>query len=142
MSNVPEFHAYDSNEVSINVLGILVEGGFSSDTLITISMTNDRYKEYEGADGSVSRSDTHSRIAKVELHLAQTSPTNAALAAAFAAGVIGPIEVADLNGASLHTASKCWIIKQPEANYKRDVDVRTWTFTAADMDSFSGGQLV
>ena len=138
---VSEFHAYSSNEVSINLLGILVEGGFSSDTLITITMTNDRYKEYEGADGSVSRSDTHSRLAKVELHLAQTSPTNAALTAAFNAGVIGPIEVLDLNGASLHTASKAWIVKSPEANYKRDVDVRTWTFTAADMQSDSNGQV-
>lgn len=139
---VPEFHAYDSNEVSVNALGVLVEGGFSTDTLVMVTMTNDRYKEYEGADGSVSRSDTHSRIAKVEIHLAQTSPTNAVFAAAFASGVIGPIEILDLNGASVHSCSKAWIVKQPDAGYKRDVDVRVWTFTCADMNSFSAGQLV
>ena len=139
---VPEFHAYDSNEVSVNALGVLVEGGFSTDTLVMVTMTNDRYKEYEGADGSVSRSDTHSRIAKVEIHLAQTSPTNAVFAAAFASGVIGPIEILDLNGASVHSCSKAWIVKQPDAGYKRDVDVRVWTFTCAYMNSFSAGQLV
>lgn len=136
-----EFHDYNVAQVSISLLGVLVEGGYASDEVITVTMTNDRYKVYEGADGSVSRADTNSRLAKVELHLAQTSPTNAALAAAFAAGVVGPIEILDLNGASLHVCSKAWIMKQPDAAYKQLPDKRTWIFECADMNSFSGGQV-
>jgi hypothetical protein len=139
---IPEFHVYDSNEVSINVLGVLVQSGFAEGELVRVVMTNDRYKAYEGADGGVSRADTHSKMATVELRLAQTSPTNAALAAAFEVGLVGPIEIADLQGASLHTASKAWITKQPDAAYDRDVKERVWHFTVADMNSFSGGQVV
>jgi hypothetical protein len=139
---VPEFHVYDSNQVAINVLGVLVESGFAEGEIVRVVMTNERFKPYEGADGGVSRADTHSKLATIELRLAQTSPTNAALAAAFAAGVVGPIEVADLNGASLHVASKCWITKQPDVMYDREVKERVWHFTAADMDSFSAGQVV
>jgi len=138
---VSEFHEYNVAQVSINLLGVLVEGGYASDEVITVTMTNDRYKVYEGADGSVSRADTNSRLAKVELHLAQTSPTNAALTAAFNAGVVGPIEILDLNGASMHVASKAWIVKSPDAMYKQLPDKRTWTFEAADMQSDSNGQV-
>jgi hypothetical protein len=136
-----EFHDYNVAKVSISLLGVLVEGGYASDEVITVIMTNDRFKVYEGADGSVSRADTNSRLAKVELHLAQTNPTNAALAAAFAAGVVGPIEILDLNGSSLHVASKAWIMKAPDAAYKQLPDKRTWVFEAADMSSFVGGQV-
>ena len=136
-----EFHVYDSNEVSINLLGILVEGGFAEGELVRVVMVEEAFKPYVGADGGVSRAETHNQMADIELRLAQTSPTNAALAAALAAKLVGPVEIVDLNGVSLHVASKAWIVKAPDAAYDRDVKERVWKLQAADMSSFVGGQV-
>jgi Protein of unknown function (DUF3277) len=144
-----EFHVYDSNEVAISVCGIPVESGFAEGELCRITYKEDAFKEYIGADGGVSRAATHDRRAEVEIRLAQTSPTNDAFSALLnkdlnapnGAGV-GAVEVADLQGTSLHFASKCWITKMPDSSYDREVKERVWKITCADMVSFVGGSLV
>lgn len=138
---IPEFHVYDVSEVSINLLGVLIEGGFGSDEVIKVTKADDRYKAFLGADGNVSRADTHNNMATIELQLAQTSPLNAALWAVYNAGTVGPVEIADLNGASLHVASKAWIAREPDADYSREVKVRVWKIECADMQSASLGQV-
>jgi Protein of unknown function (DUF3277) len=144
-----EFHVYDSNEVSIVVAGIPIESGFASGELVRINMIEDAFKEYIGADGGVSRAATHDRRATVEIRLAQTSPSNDALSALLnkdlnapnGAGV-GAVEIADLQGTSLHFASKCWIVKSPDTSYDREVKERVWMIRCADMNNFVGGSLV
>src|SRR5689334_12884835 len=141
-----DFRVYDSNAVSINFNGIPIQGGFAEGELIRISMAEDAYKVYTGADGNKSRAATHDQGAEIELRLAQTSPTNKALSALHVADLkslngagVGPIEVVDLLGNSLHYASKCWIVKAPDAVYDREVKERVWKLYAADMAPFSGG---
>jgi len=144
-----EFHVYDSNEVAISVAGIPVESGFAEGELCRITPLEDSFKEYIGADGSVSRAATHDRRATVQIRLAQTSPTNDAFSALLnkdlnapnGAGV-GALEVADLQGTSLHFASKCWIVKPPEVVFEREVKERIWEIRCADMFTFVGGSLV
>lgn len=144
-----EFHVYDSNEVSINAIGVPVESGFAEGELVRISFKEDQFKEYVGADGGVSRAATHDRRADVEIRLAQTSPTNDAFSAVLnkdlnapnGAGV-GAIEIADLQGTTLFYASKCWITKVPDTAFDREVKERVWKFTCADMTAFVGGSLV
>jgi hypothetical protein len=146
---MPEFHVYDSNEVAISMAGIPIESGFAEGELVRVVMVEDAFKEYIGADGGVSRAATHDRRADVEIRLAQTSPTNDALSALLnkdlnapnGAGV-GALEIADLQGTSLHYASKCWIVKSPDAPYDREVKERVWKIRCADMQNFVGGSLV
>lgn len=143
-----DFRVYDSNEVSINFAGIPIESGFAEGELIRIVMVEDAFKDYIGAGGDVSRAATHDQRADIEIRLAQTSPTNAALSALHKAdrqspngAGVGAIEVADLLGNSLHFASKCWIVKAPDALYDREVKERVWKLRAADMEPFDGGNV-
>lgn len=143
-----EFHVYDSNEVAINFAGIPIESGFAEGELVRVTMVEDAFKEYIGADGGVSRAATHDQRADVEIRLAQTSPTNDALSALLNSDLnapngagVGVIEVADLQGTSLHFASKCWIMKSPDASFDREVKERVWKIRCADMRNFVGGNL-
>lgn len=143
-----DYRVYDSNEVSINFAGIPIESGFAEGELIRIVMVEDAFKDYIGAGGDVSRSATHDQRADIEIRLAQTSPTNAALSAIHKADLaspngagVAPIEVTDLLGTSLHYASKCWIVKAPDTVYEREVKERVWKLRAADMSPFVGGNV-
>jgi Protein of unknown function (DUF3277) len=144
-----EFHVYDSNSVAISFSGIPIISGFAEGELVRIVMKEDAFKEYQGADGGTSRAATHDRRADIEIRLAQTSPTNDALSALHNLDInskngagVGVFEVADLQGTSLHFASKCWIVKSPDAPFDREVKERVWKLVAADMKNFVGGSLV
>lgn len=143
-----EFHVYDSNEVSLNVAGIPIESGFAEGEIVRIVMAEDAFKVYTGADGGKSRSATHDQGANIEIRLAQTSPTNDALSALHNSDLnapngagVGAFECADLQGTSLHFASKCWIEKIPDVVFEREVKERVWKIYAADMKNFVGGEL-
>lgn len=143
-----EFHVYDSNQVSLNVAGIPIQSGFAEGEICRIVMEEDAFKVYTGADGSKSRSATHDRGARIEIRLAQTSPTNDALSALLNSDLnapngagVGAFECADLQGTSLHWASKCWIEKNPDVVFEREVKERVWKIYAADMHNFTGGEL-
>ena len=145
---MPEFHVYDSNEVSINIAGIPIESGFAEGELVRITMSENAFQVYTGADGGKSRSATHDQGAEIEIRLAQTSPTNDALSALLNSDLnapngagVGAFECADLQGTSLHKASKCWIMKNPEIIFDREVKERVWKLYAADMFNFTGGEL-
>ena len=143
-----EFHVYDSNAVAISICGIPIVSGFAEGELVRITMVEDAFKEYQGADGGVSRAATHDRRANIEIRLAQTSPTNDLLSALHNVDInspngagVGVFEVCDLQGTSLHFASKCWIEKSPDAAFDREVKERVWKLKCADMKNFVGGSL-
>lgn len=133
---------YDSNAVTIQAMGILIDSGLADGTFVKVSPTSGAYTSVAGADGQVTRSKTNDKRATVEITLMQTSDANTALSTLYnidqlsdnGAGV-GPLLIKDRSGVALHTASKCWIMKSPDREYGKEATTRVWTLECADLIS-------
>lgn len=137
---------YDSNEVSIILGAIPIDGGYGEDEFCRITRTSDVFTNVVGADGIVTRSKTNDKRAEIVITLMQTSDVNDALsalviadeAAPNGAGVV-PVMIRDKSGRALHAGSQAWISKVPERVFKKGAEGRAWTITVASLDSFDGG---
>lgn len=137
---------YDSNQVSMVMLGIPVLGGFADGEFCTIEQAEQDFMAVVGTDGEVTRSKSNNRMATIKIKLMQSSATNAAFSAINNLDVstgggagVGPMLIADLQGTSLYAASKCWISKPPDVSFDRTATSREWEFTCADLKRLDGG---
>ena len=121
---------YDPKRVIVT-LGAVIASGFADGTFVTITADEDNFSTYKGADGTVSRSNLNNTTATLKLELAQTSPTNSFLNKMMhldkttSAGSF-PVKIKDLSGMSDHTGASCWIKKQPEQKFGKEVDTIAW----------------
>lgn len=139
-------YVYDPDQITISFAGVLVQDGWGDDSFCKIEKVNDAFTVVEGTDGSVTRSKNPSKLHKITITLQQSSATNSLFSAVHAldqaapngAG-IAPILVKDRAGTSLHSGSKAWITKIPDAEYARTSKSREWVLMCSDMDNFVGG---
>lgn len=130
------FAVYNSNEVHVILADIPIING-RADPFLKIAKDADDFEVEEGADGSVCRNNTNSRLWTVELTLKGWSPENAKISALNAidtstkggAGV-GGLLVKDMNGSSVFAAGKCWISKPPDTEFGKSRADVTWMFKA------------
>ena len=140
------FKVYDADQVSVNIAGIPVTGGFADGEFLRIEFETDQFSDVAGTDGEVTRSKTNDRRATATLSLMQTADANNLLAglaqtdrdAANGAGV-GAFLVRDRQGTSLYQASECWISKTPDATFDREATAREWIIRIANLQDFTGG---
>jgi hypothetical protein len=142
-----EFGSFDVNQLTILVGAILIDSGFAEDDVVKVEPGDDDWLIVKGADGSVARSKSNDKTAKVTLRLLQTSPKNALLSAARAldantpggAGV-GPFMLNDRSGVTKIAASKSFILGRPkDISFGKTIKVREWVIFLADEVQLLGG---
>ena len=137
--------SYDPSQVVVTIGGVLVTGWSDGDAIVA-ERDEDAYSKRVGNDGGVARARNPNMSGSFNFKLLQTSAANAALSSLVATDDLTnqglpsfPITVVDGSGASLVTATECWIRKVPAATFGREVSEREWIFDAADMVIFHGG---
>jgi hypothetical protein len=126
---------YDAAQVTVCLMGILVDSGFAEGEFLTIKQNAPDYEIVVGTDGQVTRSRTNNRSAEIELKLMQTSDGNTLLSAMSNTGLltangsdIGILLVRDrISGLCMYTAQNCWIAKPPDVTMDIKATSRVWT---------------
>jgi hypothetical protein len=141
-------HTYDPKMVAVVFRGIPITG-FADGTFVTVEHNNDMFTLQVGADGHATRTKSNDNSGKITVTLTQSSPSNDPLTAIHNAdrlapkGVgIGPIQVKDLSGSSLHSAPTAWIMKPPSSAYAKDPQTREWVFETNELSNNPGSNLV
>lgn len=137
---------YDADQISINIAGIPIIGGFADGEFLRIEKETDDFTDVVGTVGEVTRSKTKDGRATVTVILMQTADSNAVLAALSqvdrnapnGAGV-GAFLVRDRQGTSLYEADEIWIMKSPDATFDREATSREWICRVANLRDFTGG---
>lgn len=132
---------YDAAQVTVVLMGILIDSGYSEGEFLTIAQDAPDYEKYVGTDGQVGRSRTNNNSATLKLKLMQTSDGNTFLGALRTAGLlaangadIGPLLIRDrVSGTCTYTASKCWIAAPPAVSFDNKVTMAEWTLECADL---------
>lgn len=141
---------YDLDKVLINFLGVPLDsmGGYAEgDSVLKIEKMDPNFTFKRGADGSVARSKTYSRIYTLTLSLLATAAANAVLSAlvlvdekASNGAGVGPVLVADSGGQSIFAGSESWLEGPPKTvEYGPQAGNREWTIIVADGTMFQGG---
>lgn len=140
------FKIYDADQVSVNIAGIPVTGGYADGEFIRIEFETDAFTDVVGTDGEVTRSKTNDRRATATLSLMQTADANNLLAALHQAdrnapngAGVGAFLVRDRQGTAIYTGSECWISKPPDATFDREATPREWVVRIAHLEDFTGG---
>lgn len=134
---------YSADEVLITLGGILVSG-YAAGTFVSVERNEDSFALYTGADGDGTRAKTNNRSGRVTLTLAQSSQSNAALAALLAldergAAGAGVKPLLVRSGSDIHTARTAWIVKPAMAEYGREVSEREWIIETNELETTTAG---
>jgi hypothetical protein len=140
-----DFYVHDADQIALAVVGIPIEAGFAEGEFLTIEVP-EKFTTKRGARGDVTRSKTFNGESTATIRLMQKSPSNAALSALAAldekapngAGV-GPFVAKDMQGATLYTASKCWVKKPADGKFGAEDIVREWQIGIADLVAVEAG---
>jgi hypothetical protein len=132
---------YDAAQVTVVLMGILIDSGYSEGEFLTIAQDAPDYEKYVGTDGQVGRSRTNNNSATLKLKLMQTSDGNTFLGALRTAGLlaangadIGPLLIRDrVSGTCTYTAANCWISKPPDVTYDSKITEREWELQCDDL---------
>ena len=130
----------DADQYRIAVAGVIVSLGpgqsaYAEDEFFTAVQKNDSFGVVEGADGTVARFKTNSRLVEMSLTFLGTGAVNDYLSALLFADVnqpngagIGSFVVEDLQGTTMLSCSKAWIQKPADFSLGRAVKMRKWPF--------------
>lgn len=138
-------YQYDADQIAIVFGGIKIDSGFAEDSMVKIEMDEKAFTYIVGVDGSVTRSKTKNKVAKITLSLMQSSYINDQLSALLildlaapnGAGV-APFLLKDVNGTTLCAGAHCWIEKPPDQEFKRAAGPREWPLICSDLNVFVG----
>ena len=139
-------YVYDSNEVSLIVCSIPIDGGWAEDDFVTVEQDSDDYTDVVTVDGDVVVSKTNDLRATVTVRLIQTAKANTALAALREIGFrgtngagMGIFKLTDNNGTLRHVAEKSWIAKAPTIVYGKAAKGLEWKIRVGSLKRFDGG---
>lgn len=140
-------YSYDSSQVFVT-LGAYKIQGRGDDEFLTIERDTPRFEDAAGADGDVTRWDTHDDRATVKITVMQASQANAFLNTLYqadrlpgGAGIV-PFACIDKNSqlnAALWLGEKAWISEPPNPGFMRSLQARVWTVRIAHLvDTHAG----
>ena len=136
---------YDPDQVQTLFVGVPLEG-FAEDGMIDIEWDTEAFKLVKGVDGQITRSKVLGRIAKVTVHLMQSSRSNAYLTGIHTQDLlspggagVGPFMVRDGNGASLFVTDEAWIEGFPTIAYGGTAGPRDWKICCVNPKVVEGG---
>jgi arabinogalactan endo-1,4-beta-galactosidase len=128
----PLVTTYDPKRVIITFGGVPI-GGFADGTFIQVDPNSESFTKKVGADGEVTRSMSNDNTHTVVITLQQSSLSNQYLSTCKNAdrltglGML-PLNITDLNGASLFFWPQAWISTDPGWGYAKENTDRAWTF--------------
>lgn len=136
----------DLDQFAFSFMGQDFSQGYGEGAAIKIEKVTPTTKWKEGADGSASRSKTGSRLYKITLTLLSTSVGNGILSAIAkldeslpnGAGV-GPLAVADLQGATEFDSPSAGIESMPALDINQEATNVEWVFYAANGTAYWAG---
>jgi hypothetical protein len=134
---------YDASQVAIIVGGFNITG-FADGSFVSVERNADAFALYVGTDGEGTRAKTNNKSGRFTFTLSQSSDSNAILSGIAAAdelknaGVV-PVLVKDGSGASLYAAETAWIVKQPAAEFGREIGSREWILETDELVVFTAG---
>jgi len=139
---------YNPKSIVINLAGLLIDRGFSEDSMIKIASDSAKFEDVVGVDGEVTRVQQHDGRATITISLMQSSEMNDVLSALLlrdtntpnGAGV-GAFLMKDLQGTTLERGSAAWVKGFPERENGKKVGSRTWEIRVANLTSFLGGNV-
>lgn len=119
---------YDPSQVSVIVGGNII----TNFEKVSVSRDEDNWKFQAGSSGEVTRTKNSNPLGTIEIELSQTVAEQVGLSALVGTDALIPINVADLNGTSIHTMPEGSVMKVADAEYgKDDATTRTWTLKGA-----------
>lgn len=138
-------YEYDADQIAIVFGGIKIDSGFAEDSMLKIEMDEKAFTYIVGVDGSVTRSKTKNKVAKLTVSLMQSSYLNDQLSALMILDLaapngagIAPFLCKDINGTTLCAGAHCWIEKPPDQEFKRVASAREWNLICSDLNVFVG----
>lgn len=137
---------YDADQITILIGAILVDSGFADGEFCRVEQDEDDFKKVVGTDGSVTRSKTNNRTARITIILNQTSESNQAFTALRTldistpngAGIV-PVLIKDRQGNTVFEAEHGWIAKAPDVSFDRVSTNREWVFDTGRLDRNDAG---
>lgn len=135
---------YSPIDVSVSIAGLHTLQGYSEDTFINITKDVKPFDIIRAMDGSIARIYRHDEGFKLELTIAQSSPSNNILSALYnldTATRIGkfPVFVTDNRGSTRFFALTCWVENIPEVTFSNKMETRTWTLACTQGSITVGG---
>jgi hypothetical protein len=135
---------YDPDRVQFLFAMVPVKG-YADGTFINVE-TQEQFTVKVGADGTVTRTKTNNKVARVKITLMAASPSNDVLSAIHVLDVESPngsgvasLAIKDLSGRFVFLATEAWIAKPPNVEFAREGGQREWEFDAIVEKRFDGG---
>lgn len=134
---------YNPKKVAISAGGFIVTG-YADGTFVNVEFDEDQWNLAMGSDGEGTRVKSNNYAATITISLMQSSDSNAVLQAFWASdrlsdGGVFPLLIKDNSGKSLYSAEKCWVQKQPPAEFGKEATAREWVLRTDNLVPFEGG---
>lgn len=137
---------YDPAKHPISFAGILINEGLADGTFLNITTEAPAFTVKVGADGEVTRTRSHNKVAVATVTLMQTSEINKRLSDLYAADRaatngqgVGVFRVQDLAGDTNLESAAAFISDDPDVTLETEASTREWTFTLTDYEPTHGG---
>ena len=137
---------YDPKEVTFSWRGIPLNSGIVDGTFITVGRTNRNASLNKGADNGSTLVVNNDRSGTVTLTLRGGSDTNDTLTsinnldeAGIGLKAVGPLEVKDFSGRSLHFDAEAFLEGPPDTEFSNEESDTSWTFMCPDLKMNVGG---
>ncbi len=135
---------YSPIDVEIVIAGLHTITGVADGTFVSITKDVEPFETERAMDGSIQRIYKHDEGFKLEITLAQSSPSNNILSALYnmdAATQIGkfPVFVTDGRGSTKFFALTAWIDRIPNVVFSNQLETRTWVFSCTQASITVGG---
>jgi len=128
---------YDPKEVQVIIDGAILTG-FADGTFVTASREEERYEEYVGAHGEVTRSKNANPLGTITVTLKHTSPSNQLLGRLARRDALFPIRVVDRNDGSTVGGSDAWLVNPADYERGDETEEREWEIRVADYEQREG----
>ncbi|SRR6266571_432236 len=129
----------------IDVGGVRI-GGYAAGSYITITQVADAFNDEAGSDGEVARVKSNDGRVDVTIKLLQTSASNDYLSGLHKADRAAPngkgvvsFQMQDLDGTTIVSGAKAWIVRYPDGDEDRTPKSREWKLRIANGDRVVGG---
>ena len=128
---------YSPSDVYLSIALAHQVTGYADGTGISLVKEEPVFGKVKGAHGHIGRFHIPDKTYRLEITLAQTSPSNAVLNGLLSvdqASRIGmfPVFIKDNSGQDVFTSPTCWIESPPDVNYSNRIEERTWTLICAN----------
>lgn len=137
---------YDPLLVVVTFKGVQFKG-YVDGTFVKVTRDEQSFTKTTGAGGDTVRVRNRNRNGQIVVTLQAESPTNDQLSAIMAldeatgAGV-GSAQVKNINGTTLCSSAKAWLVKPADTEYAKDPSQREWTIDCHELRMLVGGALV